>query len=93
MPYTLRSYTKAFYLNLVPMQRIGKYLFYISIKCLKTPLRTSFSIVLTLKNIEFLKERSFELALIHRHFQLALLYESDLCRKSYFQPRTAFTLF
>lgn len=32
---------------------------------------------MTLKNIEFLKVWSFELALIHRHFQLTLLYESD----------------
>ncbi len=48
---------------------------------------------MTLKNIEFLKVWSFELALMHPHFQLALLYESDLFRKSYFQPRTAFRLF
>ena len=31
----------------------------------------------------------FELALIHCHSRLAILYESDLFRKSYFQPRTA----
>ncbi len=66
------------------MQRIGKYLFYISIKCLKTPLITFNQHWGDTEKYEFLKERSFELALIHRHFQLALLYESDLFRKSYF---------
>ena len=39
---------------------------------------------MTLKNIEFLKVRSFELALMHPHFQLALLYESDLTKVTCF---------
>lgn len=30
---------------------------------------------------------SFELAWLHRHFQLVVQFEIDLFRKSYFQPR------